>query len=158
MSKRAISKEAFNDIVESMDLIGDGVDVYFDLETNETRPVTEMEVESIDQLSDESSEWENEVAVETKQILDNIDGRFLKLPDSFEINQLNIMNDFAEAQSDEEVAVKLRNAIHGSGAFKKFKKLLLENELETEWFQFRSDKFRTMALEWCEANGITISE
>ncbi|MBX9721649.1 MAG: UPF0158 family protein, partial [Candidatus Obscuribacterales bacterium] len=158
MSKRTISKEAFNDIAESMGLVGDGVDVYFDLETSQTIPVTEMDIETIDELSDDSADSQNEMAVSVKQILENVDGRYLKLPDSFEINQWNVMKNFAEAQTDEDYASDLQSAIHGSGAFKKFKKILMQHDLETEWYQFRNETFRTMALEWCETNGLTLSE
>ncbi|HEY6344301.1 MAG TPA: UPF0158 family protein [Bryobacteraceae bacterium] len=52
----------------------------------------------------------------------------------------------------------LLNAIHGSGAFRYFKDTLRRYRIEKNWYAFRTDALREIAIEWCEQNGIAWEE
>ncbi len=67
------------------------------------------------------------------------------------------MRSFIDAIDDEEISHELSNAMHGNGAFQLFKQSLAKHELESEWYQFRKEAYKVLALEWCEENNITVS-
>jgi hypothetical protein len=52
----------------------------------------------------------------------------------------------------------LLNAIRGKGAFRYFKDTLYRYRREKEWFAFREEALRDIAIEWCEKNGIEYVE
>jgi len=83
-------------------------------------------------------------------------GRFIALPDPFEIHEWEMMRDFAaEEVKDEDASDTLLNAIHGKGAFRYFKDKVRELGLADQWFAYRHVRYRKIALDWCEENGIT---
>ena len=82
--------------------------------------------------------------------------RFLSLPEKFEINEWEMMQSFAQAQEDERLAEALLNAIRGRGAFRCFKDRVYEADIADDWYRFRDDAYRRIALEWCEWNKIDV--
>lgn len=54
----------------------------------------------------------------------------------------------------EGVREDLLRAIHGKGAFRYFKDTLQRHRIESDWFAFRSEALRQIALDWCEEHGV----
>ncbi len=46
------------------------------------------------------------------------------------------------------------HAIHGAGAFRSFKDTLRRHRIESDWFAFRTEALRQIAIDWCEKNQI----
>lgn len=152
-----MDKSYLDEIVDSLEIVSTDIDAYFDTHTGEVAMVTEMERNlanlSNEDDNDETPDYQERSTIKLKQILENQE-RFLKLPDSFEIHEWNIMKEFAESLEDSKLKSKLSNSLHGSGAFRQFKSLLAECNLLDEWFKFRREHLKEIALEWCEENGI----
>jgi hypothetical protein len=67
------------------------------------------------------------------------------LPSKFDINEWEIMRDFAHSQSDERLAERLLRAIQGKGAFRYFKDVLLDEGIRDAWFAFRDKAMEEIA-------------
>jgi alpha-acetolactate decarboxylase len=99
--------------------------------------------------------WQRE-RIELAKAIDADDGeRFLSLPGSFDVNEWEMMRDFASGLDDEAQSEDLLNAIHGRGAFRYFKDRVHALRLADAWYAFRDEQYRRIALEWREANGVT---
>lgn len=81
-------------------------------------------------------------------------GRFLKLPTKFEVNDWEIMREFASSVESDRVREDLERAIHGSGAFRYFKETIRRHRIEQDWFTFRDAALRKIAIDWCRANQV----
>lgn len=69
------------------------------------------------------------------------------------------MVEFTENVKDRTLKEEFESALHGKGAFRRFKDTLLDHpEVEKEWFQFKADRDREEVKEWLESLGIEIEE
>lgn len=79
----------------------------------------------------------------------------IALPEKFDINEWKIMEAFAYDQDDEKIKNKLLNAIHGSGAFRKFRTVCDCFDITYDWYDYRVkyvvDNF---LIDFCEDNKI----
>jgi hypothetical protein len=64
------------------------------------------------------------------------------------------MRDFAQSQTDREVAENLRRAIHGRGAFRYFLDLVNQYSLRDKWFEFKKPALERIAREGLEEASI----
>ncbi|MGX2957941.1 UPF0158 family protein [Peribacillus sp. JNUCC 23] len=46
----------------------------------------------------------------------------------------------------------------GKGAFRRFKDVLIDLNLEEEWYSFKESSYRILAIRWCEDQGIEYIE
>ena len=63
----------------------------------------------------------------------------MPLPDRFEINEWDMMRDFAGSVENEDHSETLLHAIHGKGAFRYFKDRVHDLALADAWHKFRDD-------------------
>lgn len=66
---------------------------------------------------------------------------FIPVPDSFDIHEWSIMERFSQGQSDPDIADRLLGAIHGGGAFRRFKDAVYELDIDQQWYRFRVSCF-----------------
>ena len=151
-------------ILDGMEMVGDETFVYYDRATGEVVGLREeylLRAES--ELAGEEdlrslTEWE-EAEVDTgRAVLEDEAGRFVPLPDRFEIDEWDMMRRFSYQVSDEELSGRLLDAIHGKGAFRRFKDTLYQAGIQEEWFEFRDQQYREIAQEWCEWKDIPVKE
>ena len=83
---------------------------------------------------------------------------FLALPSKFDVHECQIMEEFASSVEDEALRDELLSAIHGRGAFRYFKDVIHRRGVKEDWYNFRSEALREIAVEWLEENGLTYSE
>jgi hypothetical protein len=79
--------------------------------------------------------------------------RYPMLPDKFDIHEWNIMRRFSESRKNPRHREALMDAIHGSGAFRRFHEQLGRFKIANDWFAFRDEAFRAIAREWLEDEG-----
>ena len=48
--------------------------------------------------------------------------------------------------------------IKGRGAFRRFKDNIFEYGIEQNWFQYRREAFKEIAIDWCGENNISYAE
>jgi len=79
---------------------------------------------------------------------------YIELPDVNEINEYGIMEDFCFSIKNDRIRDKMCNSIKGRGAFRRFRDHISFYDLEQEWYDFRDNALRDIAISWCEENGI----
>lgn len=86
------------------------------------------------------------------------DDDYIDLPDSYEINEYRMMENFVYSLPKGKNQTILYNAIQGRGAFRRFKDKLNEIGMAKTWFDYRDQQYKEIALEWCEENDIEVIE
>jgi hypothetical protein len=81
------------------------------------------------------------------------DPAYVALPDSFEVHEWSMMEQFADVRPGRQ-REELMDAIHQRGAFRAFKSAIRRIGIEEEWYRFRQDAFERIAKDWLDANGI----
>jgi hypothetical protein len=152
-------KVALKDIVDALEMQFDEYLNYLDRQTGKIEMVSRDELnmaeegEADDELP-QSEEHEFDVA---EAIVTDPD-RFEKLPTKFDIHEWEIMREFAECVEPERLSDELQNAIHGAGAFRYFKDTLRRYRREKDWYAYRAEALREIAIEWCQENSIEYTE
>ena len=98
--------------------------------------------------------WEPDDIEQAAAILNDASGRFVRLPDRFDIDEWEMMRQFTSSVEDGETAESLARAIHGRGAFRRFKDCVHERGVADQWYKFRDEQYRRVAADWCEGHGI----
>jgi hypothetical protein len=74
------------------------------------------------------------------------------------VNEYEIMGDFCLTVRDERKQVILLGSIKGKGAFRRFKDKIIDFEIESQWYSYRDERFKQIAIEWCRDNDLTYIE
>lgn len=82
----------------------------------------------------------------------------IMLPTKYEINEYSMMESFIETIEDVKLYNQLYMAINGRGAFRRFKDTCINHEIIDDWYKFRDDKFKEIAITWCKENNIDFEE
>lgn len=125
------------DVTLALQMVSDTSNGFYDLTTHK--------IEWLDELSMTYDEYEA-----AAEVLDQ--HGFERLPEQREINEYRMMEDFA----DEHDSAELFEAIDGRGAFRRFKSAIRRLGLLEEWYRFREEQYKRLALEWCEECGIEL--
>ena len=154
-------------ITDALDMIWDEWVINLNKETGE---IINLPHEAFAIAEDFESEEEVETAVSRAEIdMDEDDvalaysilsqpDKFACLPDRFDINEYEIMRDFAQSYEDEQISSELCNAIIGRGAFRRFKDTLIRLDIREEYFAFKNKALEKIAKDWCEVNKIDYFE
>ncbi len=144
---------SLRDVIDALDLESDELHSCLDPETGEIITFNEEEARIA-----ESGEWHTappwmqEYLPQVKRALE--EPRMLELPDRVHIDEWRMMQDFAAEQEKCQCQRELMSAVHGSGAFRRFKNTIQRLGLEDEWFRYRAAAFERLAKEWLEAHHI----
>ena len=79
---------------------------------------------------------------------------WIAAPRQRDLNEYDIMADFADTVTDPRKNELLSVALEGRGAFRRFKDTLHRVGLTDEWYAFKRRAFAEIAWEWCEDNNI----
>ena len=86
------------------------------------------------------------------------DADYLKLPSKFDIDEYEIMERFGLSFPDAKVSEVLLGKIRGAGAFHRFKETIYQFRIENDWFKYRDEAYKEIAIAWLESNGIAYSD
>lgn len=144
---------ALSEIVDGLEMASDEITVYLDREGGELVWISEeVDFEEDGELEENTSDWQAEAREEARQVRDKPD-RFLALPDKYNIHEWDMMRRFADRQTGTN-GEWLSDAIHGSGAFRRFQTAVDRLGLRDAWFAFRKERYKVIAIDWCEEVGV----
>jgi len=106
---------------------------------------------------DEYSDLETEFFQDVMNVL-LLDDDYLKLPSKFDIDEYEIMERFCLYFSDEKISNVLLSKIRGSGAFRRFKDTIYQYRIEEDWFRFRDEAYKEIAVAWLESHGFEYAD
>ncbi len=92
---------------------------------------------------------------ELEEEIENNPGRYLRFPTKTEIHDYQIMKQFIYSLPMSIERKELVSSVHGKGAFRKFKATVRHYGMEKQWYTFREEALRQMAVEWCKENHLT---
>ena len=146
------------DIIEGMEFQTDEGASHLNTTTGEVVYIADEEVRAAEDETplDHLPEWQHEVIRVAKDFLES--GDYLPLPSKFDIHEYRIMERFCLSVDDDERRDDLFNAIQGSGAFRRFKDKVHEYGIADDWYKYRDEALREIAIEWCEEHGILYVE
>jgi hypothetical protein len=99
--------------------------------------------------------WMHELLVEADAVEGGLAIRFLRVPEAGSRESYGDMQAFIETVSSPWLQERLWAAIHGRGAFRRFKDVLAGALAERErWFTFKDDRLRQRVLAWLADEGI----
>jgi len=76
------------------------------------------------------------------------------LPTKYDIDEYSIMENFCMSLDRQEIGDILYDLISGSGAFRRFKDAVYKYGVEDEWYKYRDNAIKEIAIEWCRENNI----
>lgn len=79
---------------------------------------------------------------------------YVSLPSQRDLNEYDIMTDFALTVKDPHTRELLEVALDGKGAFRRFKDVIVRAEIDEMWYEYRKKALLQIAREWCEENDI----
>ena len=145
---------SFRDVIEEMDMSSDEAAAYINRKTGELFTLTD-EVLAFAENPDEAAEaarWQKDLLPKAREVIASED--FIPLPGKFEIHDWSIMERFARSLTDAAVSDELDAALHGRGAFRRFKDAVHRLGIAEDWYRFRDAALEEIAIEFLEAQGI----
>ena len=142
-------------VVNEMDVLGEEWTAYINKKTGELVTVTEEETNIVDVGGEDDEfipEWQRGTLPKVRKVLES--GDFVVLPDKFEIHEYSIMEQFCLSIPDEGLQDELLHAIRGSGAFRRFKDAIHHKGIQDDWYRFRDENIKDIAIDFLESEGI----
>jgi len=134
------------DLVDALEMQNDETASYLNRATGEVHVLSREALRIGEDETDVSAvrhECEKEEIELAQVILDS--DRYLALPSSYDVHEWRIMDAFCHSLGDEGTRSEFLGAIHGRGAFRHFKDLLLRHGFWDSWFAFRGEALRKIA-------------
>ena len=147
------------DIIEGMESQSDEISSYLNKKTGEVVLISDYEMraaESNDPIED-VPDWEKDQVLVAREIMAET-GDYISLPSKYDINEYRIMEDFCWSLEDTRKGEFLHGLIGGPGTNRRFKDALFKYSIEEDWYKYRSDALKEIAVEWCRENNIEFDE
>jgi hypothetical protein len=146
-------------IIEGLEFQSDESHSYLNKKTGEVVLIDyeEMRAAEDDEPIENFPEWQQDLVRIAKEI-EAETGDYIRLPSKFDINEYRIMEDFYWSIDDAEMRETLCNLIKGSGAFRRFKDAIQDLGIENDWYKYRNEALKQIAIEWCQENGIEFDD
>ncbi|MFD1850914.1 UPF0158 family protein [Oceanobacillus bengalensis] len=97
---------------------------------------------------------EEKVAIDVVENWEN----YTELPTSFDINEYQMIEDFCYRVKDGKKRNILFRAIKGKGAFRRFKDNAFDLGLIEDWYTYRDECYKQIAIDFCEGLGLDYVE
>jgi hypothetical protein len=131
------------DLIDAIESSNDGLGHYLDLQTGDVIPV------QLDAFGPGDPEYAETEAVANDEV------RYRAIEPISSRDGWRFMRDFAQDVADPDVRERLLDAIHGSGAFGRFKRVLsYHDQLRAAWFRFRDERLLECAREWLASENV----
>jgi hypothetical protein len=142
-------------IIEELGMQFDESRTFLNVKTGEIISVT---LDDLRAAEDEEEfghlpEWEQEDRKVANDVFENFEN-YKELPTKYEVNEYEIIEDFCFTVSDERKQDKLLSSIKGKGAFRRFKDKIIDFEMEDQWYSYRDERYKQIAIKWCLDNHI----
>jgi predicted nucleotidyltransferase len=144
-------------ITDAIDLQGNEFSAYLNRETHAIEQISDDLLSAIEdndnpqELIDRYGVDEQEITI-AREIMNGT--LWLPLPSRYDINEYEIMERFCLNQKNQDLRDRLLSAIHGKGAFRRFKDTAERSGVLEQWYEFKNKEIKEIAREWCKENGV----
>ena len=130
-------KVKLSEVIDALDFTNDEIEYYYNPDNGEIFMSNIGEFENLNE--DE---------------LDELFEKSIMLPTRYDINEYEMMEDFVETIEDTRLQNQLYISLKGSGAFRRFKDTCINFYIINDWYKFRDEKYKELAINWCKDNNI----
>ncbi|WP_079528791.1 UPF0158 family protein [Halobacillus hunanensis] len=153
---------SIKDIVEEMDMQMEEYLAFLNVNTGRIVSLFEEDLHTAEEeepmdAMEGLQDWEKDVLKLAYDIVDH-PMKYKQLPSKYEIHEYEMIEEFCLNIQDPDARENLLILIKGRGAFRRFKDRINELGIEEEWYTFREEQYRKIAVEWCEANQLSYTE
>ena len=147
------------DIIQEIEIQFEESRSFLNIKTGEIMLVTSEDLRAAEDEKpfEHLPEWEQENRMTAIDVVENFEN-YIELPSKYEVNEYEIMENFCLTVSDQRKQESLLRAIKGKGAFGRFKDKIIDFEIENQWYSYRDECFKQIAIEWCQENKINFIE
>lgn len=144
-------------IVEELECLFEGHLAFVDLETGDVFSISVDAMSAAEEGPEDDEEYDDDEEYQLARRIVASDS-FVRLPTRWDIHEWQIMEEFAEEVGPAQASAELVNAVHGRGAFRHFKDTLRRHGIEEQWWDYRRQALREIAVEWCEEHKVKYRE
>ena len=143
-------------IIDGIEMAGPEISVYLDRRTGRIVELSDEDIEAAADADDASAapEWQRGQIELAREVDADTEDRFLSLPDQFDVHEWETMAGFASSIQNEIASSLLQSAIRGGGAFRRFKDTIHALGIAEQWYVFRNNRHRELAMQWCRDHEI----
>ena len=134
-------KVKLTEVIDALDFINDEIEYYYNPDTEEIFMSNIGEIENLNE--DE---------------LDELFEKSIMLPTRYDINEYEMMEDFAETIEDTRLQNQLYISLNGRGVFRRFKDTCINFDIIDDWYNYRDQKYKELAINWCKDNNIEFEQ
>ena len=147
------------DIIDEMEIQFEESRSLLNIRTGEIVIVTSDDLRAAEEEKpfDQLPVWEQENRMIAIDVVENFEN-YIELPTKYEVDEYEIMENFCLTVRDQRKQESLLRAIKGKGAFRRFKDKIIDFEIEDQWYSYRDECFKQIAIEWCQENKINFIE
>ena len=149
-------KVKLDDVIEQFELASESSQTYLNRITGEIHLIpeeVELYVENEEFDEEDLPEWEKEIIPVYKDINENPEN-YILFPDQFYINEYSIMERFSLSLTNEKLRSILYSSLKGKGAFRRFKDTANELGILENWYKYKEEAIKELAIEWCKENNL----
>ena len=148
-----------DDIIEGLECQSEESHSYLDKRTGKVILISDEELCTAenDEPIEDFPDWQHDQFKIAKEILAET-GDYIELPSQFDIHKYSIMERFCLSIDDSEISDTLYSLIKGSGAFQRFKNAIHKFDISDDWYKYRDNALKEIAIEWCQENGIEFDD
>jgi hypothetical protein len=142
-------------VAEELVALSDDATAYINRKNGELFTVSEEEERLAGEEIEDAEfipDWQKEILLTVQAVLESDD--FVVLPDKYEIHEYSIIQRFCLSVGDAGRQIELLDAIRGRGAYRRFKDLIMEMDIQEEWYRFRDTAVKQIAADFLDEQGI----
>ena len=130
-------KVKLTEVIDALDFTNDEIEYYYNTDNGE---IFMSNIGDCEDLNEDE--------------LDELFEKSIMLPTRYDINGYEMMEDFAETIEDTRLQNQLYISLNGSGAFRRFKDTCINYDIIDDWYKFRDERYKEVAINWCKDNNI----
>ena len=148
-----------NDIIEGLEFQSDESSWFLNKKSGEVVLMTDyaMQAAEDDESLEDIDDWERDLVAIAREIIAET-GQYISLPSKFDIDEYSIMERFCMSLDNQKISDILCDLISGSGAFRRFKDAIHKYDIADDWYKYRDNSLKEIAIEWCRENKIEFDE
>ena len=145
------TKVKLSEILDALDFQNDEITYYLDKATGKVHMLgpEESGAGEDDDPLESYPEWQREIVEIARRIAQGRDVGLIALPTKWDLDEYEIMREFCESLPEGMVQDAMCIAIRGQGAFRRFKDAIHTFDVAEDWYKYRAEQFKTIAINWC---------
>lgn len=151
-----------SDIIDSISFQTDEASYYLNRETGDVIFVTDQEFGAAEEENDSLKELygleDEQIAIANDILADDLQQKYIPLPGKFDIHEYGIIEQFCLSIGDKDISDSLCRTIKGRGAFRRFKDAIYQHGVAGDWYEYRDNAMKSIAMDWCKENAIEYTE